>query len=429
MDYSFENVLILGFGKSGISAQKYINKHNGKSLYFDDSVSGGLDFNDAATMIREKKFSLCVISPGVSIDSNIATLAKENQIPIISEFDLGLCNYKGKIIAITGTNGKTTTATLLAKILQEGGIDCNLAGNIGVPTTSLEDMEKVGVFEVSSFMLEGNVNFKPDISVILNVLPDHISRHGSFEKYLLAKKNVYKNADKHNYLVLNYEDENLKKIDDFKGKTYWFSKTKKVNGAYFENSNLLFGKGTYITGLYSLKGMGVHNLENVLACITVAKIFGISDIAIERAIKKFKGISHRIEFVKEVDGVNYYDDSKGTNVASTLFACNAMTGNTVLILGGVDKGCEFDELFCKLPSQVKAIVVVGEAKNKIYSCAKKYGFNNVVVAGTFKEAVLHARLMAKRGWSVLLSPACASFDMFKNYEERGGVYGNIVKGF
>lgn len=423
MEYSEADVLMLGYGESGKAVCEKVGKL-GKKVYIYDKKSGFISNSDVKRLICGGKIELAVLSPGISTDSEIVKSVESSGIKVISEFEYGSNFLKGDVVAVTGTNGKTTTVMLLEKMLKESGRKCSLCGNIGYPVTKVKsDDSYINVLECSSFQLERIDRFKPKISAILNLSPDHIDRHKSVEKYYEAKKQIYKNQDENDFIVIPCDLE----ISDCKAKKYYFSTTKKTNGAHLEKNNIVFGDNEYITGLSNVKLLGKHNIENILAATTMAKLLKINNKYIERAISTFYGVPHRISFVKEISGVKYYNDSKGTNVSSTTVAIDSMQGDTVLIMGGKEKGICYDELFEKMSKIVKRVIVFGENAENILNSAEKYGYMNISRAATLKEAVLLARYYAKCG-NVLFSPATSSFDMFSSYEERGERFEEIVHG-
>ena len=423
MAYSDCNVLVIGYGQSGKAVAKKAAELN-KKAYVYDKKSGFLSEEEAKELIKNKSVALSVISPGVPYDCALSAFSRENGVEVISELEYGASFLNRPIAAITGTNGKTTTVTLLDKMIKESGKRSVLCGNVGFPVTSASGIKSdFAVLECSSFQLEGIKAFKPKVAAILNVSPDHIDRHKSFENYFAIKSKITENQDESDFLVLN---KNLDGKIKTRAKTYCFSATEKTNGAHLEKDNIVFGNGEYVTGLYNVRLLGKHNVENVLAAVTMAKLLKISNVYIERAVSTFYGVPHRIAFVREIDGVKYYNDSKGTNIASALVAAEAMKGNTVLILGGKDKGISYDALFEALPKKVTAAVVFGENAESILLSAEKFGFQSVKRCKTLKECVLTARYLAKDG-NVLLSPATSSFDMFADFEERGERFEEIVK--
>ncbi len=423
MEYSDCDVLVIGYGESGKAVCEKV-KSLGKNAYIYDKKSGFLKENDVERLIYGGKVGLAVISPGVPTDSEISLLLRKSGIKIVSELEYGASFFDGTVVAVTGTNGKTTTVTLIDKMLKEANERSFLCGNIGFPA-SREKIEKNAtyVLECSSFQLETIKSFKPKIAAILNLSPDHLDRHKSLENYYAAKKRIYENQDENDFLVL---PKNLDDKCDSKSKKYFFSLSEKTNGAHLEKDNIVFGRSDYVTGLRNIKLLGQHNIENILAAVTVAKLLKINNKYIECAISTFYGVPHRISYVKTIDGVKYYNDSKGTNVSSTLVAINAMTGETVLILGGKEKGIDYLPLFENLPKNVTRVIVFGENAERVLIDAEEANYRSISRCESLKECVLLARYYAKSG-NVLLSPATSSFDMFSSYEERGECFEEIVR--
>ena len=423
MEYSDNGVLVIGYGLSGKAVAKKVIAQ-GRKAYIYDQKSGYLTESEIKELISGNKISLAVISPGVPLDIELVGFLKSHGINVISELEYGASFLSCDIVAVTGTNGKTTTVTLLSKMLKEEGKESALCGNIGFPITAIKQKSDfVAVVECSSFQLEGISGFKPKIAAILNLSPDHLDRHKTKESYFMAKKRIYENQDEKDFLVL---PDGLKNECGGRSKRYYFSQTEKTNGAHLEKNNIVFGNGDYITGLSNLKIVGRHNVDNVLAAVTMAKLLKVQNTYIERAISSFYGVPHRIAFVKEIDKVRYYNDSKGTNVSSTLVAIEAMQGDTVLILGGKEKGVDYDELFSSDMSKIKAVVVFGENADRVLESAERCGYKAIWRANSLKECVLLSRYLIKSG-NVLLSPATSSFDMFSSYEERGERFEEIVR--
>ena len=336
-------------------------------------------------------------------------------------------------MAVTGTNGKTTTVTLIDAILKENNIKSHLVGNVGVPITSKiqdVDSDSVCVAEVSSFQLESVYSFCPHISCVLNVTPDHLERHYSMENYIFLKKRIFKNQRESEYTVLNYDDKTVRSFyTEIRSKIIWVSLSEVVDGAYRKDGQLFFNS-EYIMQESDLMLKGEHNVCNALFAISCAKILGVSTEKIVSALKNFKGISHRLEFICNKNGVSYFNDSKATNTASTLSALDTLTAPTVLILGGSEKGESYDALFDKIKASfVKHVVITGASRFNMLDAAGRAGYSNLTVTPDFNYAVRIANLIADEGDNVLLSPGCASFDNFNGYEERGNAFKKIVENF
>jgi len=423
--------LIIGNGVSGKAANKLLKKL-GYSTYI-------LDANKKLNSIKLRdrlfsRLSLLVVSPGVELEHELVKEAKRRRIPVIGELELGASYLPCEVVAITGTNGKTTTTSLVGELLNSNN-NVFVGGNIGTPVSSFALNAKCSdrvVLEVSSFQLESTTYFHPHIACLLNITSDHLNRHKTMKNYIDAKLNIFKNQTCKDYAIINIDDPLVGSLDlsKFKAQVFYFSTKKKCKGCYVENNNIYFydGKTTnLIIPVSEIQLRGEHNLSNVLAGLMCGIILDIPRDFLASVIHNFKGVEHRLEYVAEVNGVKYINDSKATNISSTLVAIKAMTEPTTLILGGSDKGYDFDELMLNISAVIKNIIVVGETKPKILAAAKRCSISNVYEANTFKEAVKFAAGLAEKGENVLLSPACASFDMFQNFEQRGKVFKNIVK--
>ncbi len=424
--------LVLGVGKSGKSANKLLKKLGYRTIILDDSK------NYKYSKIRDRLLSglsLVAVSPGVSLEHQIIKDAISRNIKIVGEFELGAYQLFGDTVAITGTNGKTTVTTLIYELMKSEYKKTFVGGNIGIPVSSFAlktDRFSKTVLEVSSFQLETIDKFKPNIAVILNITPDHLNRHKTMENYIKTKLSITKNQTDKDYLILNKDDELLMKQDFsiVKANIYYFSTKGECKGCYVRDDSIYFYDGklrTFIMKVSDIYLKGKHNLSNVLSAVLVGILLDIAPSKIADIIHNFKGVTHRLEYVKEVNGVTFINDSKGTNISSTIVAMEAMTEPTTIILGGSDKGYEFDELFEKMPMLIKNVIVLGETKGKILSAAKKFKRSNVFTVSSIEEAVNVAYGLSGKGETVLLSPACASFDMFSNFEERGKVFSKLVR--
>jgi len=428
-----KKALILGNGKSGKSAAKML-KRMGYMTYVADDQQKNLQ-----KLYRDrflKSLSLIVLSPGISPNHEIIKQAKLYGIDCLCEFELGILNLECKSIMITGTNGKTTTTMLTQKLL-DGGVYDNayIGGNIGVPVTSFCLRTKpndIAVLEASSFQLEYKKRSAAHIAAILNITPDHLSWHGTMDNYIKAKFKIFEGQTQTDFAVLNYDDKQLinTATNNIKSQIYYFSTKERVKGCFVENSIIYYSDGLStieIAKLDQVKLLGNHNLQNVLAGVLIAILAGEDKNHIKNQLSQFNGVSHRLEFVADIDNVGFYNDSKATNVASTIVAMNSIDADMTVILGGSDKGLSYDELFIKAPKTVKNFICIGETKQKIMDTALFYGVSNVYEVDTLKEAVDLGFSLSKNGDAVLLSPACASFDMFSSYEERGKVFMKIVR--
>lgn len=442
-----QKVLVFGSGISGIGATRLLEQVGREVILYDGNAS--LDAEKIKKQIGEqtkaevilgdlqedvmKTLDLVVMSPGVPTDLPIVNKMRDMGIPIWGEIELAFTYGKGDVLAITGTNGKTTTTALLGEIMKNYKESVYVVGNIGNPYTEVAlDMseESVAVAEVSSFQLETIHEFRPCVSAILNITPDHLNRHHTMEAYIEAKEDVAKNQTKDDTCVLNYEDEVLKKFgENVNAEVLYFSSRRKLDkGIYLENGNIVYKdeEETVVCHVEELQLLGTHNYENVMAATAMAIAYGVPMDVIRKTIKAFAGVAHRIEFVCEKNGVAYYNDSKGTNPDAAIKAVEAMNRKTLLIGGGYDKDSEYEEWIQSFDGKVKHLVLLGQTREKIAETAKKLGFENIIMVDSLEEAVATCAKMAEPGEAVLLSPACASWGMFKNYEERGDKFKEFV---
>ncbi len=443
MHLKTQKFLILGISKSGFSATKYALSHGAECYIYEELKNAKIDASITelktlgaklltAQTIQEglEKIDVLILSPGVPINHPVAVNAKQLGKRIIGELEFGFLQFSPTILAITGTNGKTTTATLLDAILKENNSKTMLVGNVGVPITSLVgemDRDTLCVTEVSSFQLESVNAFCPHISCITNIAPDHLERHYNMENYIFLKKRIFKNQRESEYTVLNYDDQTVREFaSETRAKVVWFSVNERVDGGYRIDEKLYY-KDEYIINESELKLKGEHNVANALVAIIYAKLMGVSNEVISSALKNFKGVKHRVELICEKNGVSYYNDSKSTNTASAITAINAMNKPTVLILGGSEKGEEYYDLFTKIKeSPITEVVLTGASRYNMLSHAGKVGFTNLTLTSNFYNAIKIASMFAKEGDNVLFSPACASFDSFDSFEERGDAFTKAV---
>lgn len=434
--------MVVGLGKSGIALAEYIHFHCENVIAYDKAPSKAAhDALDGKVNILSGEFEISyldgitelIMSPGVPTKLPFVQKAKELGISVIGEIEFAYRHCKGNIIAITGTNGKTTTTTLTGEILKNAGFNTFVVGNIGNVFISQADSIKVGdavVAEISSYQLETIDTFAPISAAVLNVTPDHLSRHGSMEAYINAKFDCFKNM--HNSpVVLNADNNITLNADVHDNKAYYFSISKALEvGAWLEGSSLMLNTGSgkhEICKVDELKILGSHNIENALAASLLAALYGASIDAIHNTLISFYGVEHRIELCGETHGIKFYNDSKGTNCDSTIKAIDAMPSKTALILGGFDKGSTFDELFDHIDSKIKFITVIGQTAPLILKTAEKYGYTSIKHCSSFEEAIYDAFRACSDGNNVLLSPACASWDMFDNFEQRGHFFKDTVK--
>ncbi len=435
--------LVLGLSKSGSAAARFLLSKNAAVYVYDDvagerveKVAQELAHIGAKLVAKEtlpRMHEVCdvlVLSPGIPIDHPLAVIFKRAGKSVIGETELAARYMRCLAIAVTGTNGKTTTVSMIEAVLKKSGYQANACGNIGTPMieycTQAEDA--VAVAEISSFQMETLSSFCPHVAVVLNVTEDHLNRHYTMENYIFLKAKLLKNLTESEYAVLNYDDEIVRGFaENTKAGVVWFSVKERVQGAYYENGVLYFN-GEKIVSASDLLAEGVHNIQNALATIAVAKIMGVRNAVIADALVAFKGIKHRIEIVGEVEGVAYVDDSKGTNVDATVKAVECMKRETVLLLGGKNKGYDYSKLFSLLKkSKVFHAVLYGENRYALLKSAREQSFESVTVCETFAFAVRVAAMLATSGQCVLLSPASASFDEFASYEERGDAFVKMVR--
>lgn len=447
MELSRKRVLVIGIARSGISVAKILDQLGAYVIMNDLKEEKKLTdlINDVKPYVKEfilgnhvtnfDAIDLIVLSPGVPLDIEPIKKAKKEGIQIIGELELAYNLLEGEFIGITGTNGKTTTTALVGEIFDNAGLHNHVVGNIGLPVISkmFESYEETFLItEVSSFQLETIETFKPKIAAILNITPDHLNRHKSMEAYIDAKKKIFMNQKNHDYLVLNYDQEITKKIgeEDLEVNVIYFSlKNILKEGVYVKDNEIIIKDGNLELSVCKVEDiliLGDHNIENALAATAIAYFAGISIEVIAKTLKSFKGVEHRIEYVRTINDVKFYNDSKGTNPEATIKAIQAMTGDTVLVAGGMDKGSNFDSLIESFGDKVTTLVVFGETKNIIEEAAKKNSQCEIFVVDTLNEAIMKSVDQSKPGDSILLSPACASWDMYESYEHRGQEFKSIV---
>ncbi len=442
-----KNYLIVGAGRSGIAAGKMLSQLGETFTIYDankdlDTAKVSLQISDRdipfllgdVTADRLKDFDICVVSPGVPLDTPIMKTVAECNIPIYSEIELAYLYDKGSIIAITGTNGKTTTTSLVYKIMRDYDKDTLLVGNIEIPYTGLALTSKQGgitVAEISSFQLETMITFRPKVSAILNITPDHLDRHKTMENYADIKKSIAKNQGECDFCVLNFEDPYLQDFGkETSCKAVYFSAYRELadgwyykDGTVYESEN---GTAKSFINTDETNLVGLHNYENIMAAAAITKSFGVPDDIIKNAIRKFRAVEHRIEYVATKNGVKYYNDSKGTNTDAAIKAIDAMPSKTVLIGGGYDKDADFREWVSHFPGKVRKLVLIGQTAEKIANACDDINFTDYCFAETLEEAVKICADTAKDGDCCLLSPACASWGMFKCYQQRGDMFKEYV---
>jgi UDP-N-acetylmuramoylalanine--D-glutamate ligase len=445
MDLRNKRVLVVGLGKSGVASALFLKDHGARVTVSDTKSPEQLrdeipQLLDQGITVEtgghgERTFrgqDLIVISPGVPVDAQPLMQARASGEPVIGEIELAAQHLPGPIVAITGSNGKTTTTTLIGEILAAGGLSALVGGNIGTPAISLvprATRETVFVLEVSSFQLETIQTFRPKIAVILNITPDHLDRHRTFQTYVDAKARIFENQQPSDFAVLNEDDLTCQSLcGRTRAQVFWFSRKKEVmQGAWVREGRIFFRDATgqrEIMPVSEIPLKGAHNVENVLAAISASALMGCPPEKIRRAVRDFKAVEHRLEYIATVKGVEYYNDSKATNVDATIKALESFPGNIHLILGGKDKGSDYRVLNDLLRERVKRVYTIGAAAEKIESHIK--GATEVVRAETLENALRRAAAVAQSGDIVLLAPACASFDQFQSYNHRGRVFKEVV---
>lgn len=427
----------MGFGVTGKTALKFLKEFPCKIYVYDSNQDlQKLNVEEDFIIFKDEdldNIDLIVKSPGIYPFHELLEKAREKNIEIISDIELSYRNLKtNNVIAVTGTNGKTTTTTILGDILRRVA-KTYVVGNIGrgiLEITKEAKAKDYVVIEASSFQLENTIDFKPHIAVLTYVTSDHLDWHKTRQNYVNAKFKIFKNQDENDFAILNYEDKELADKYNLKAERYYFSMEKiSEKGAYLDQGKIYFNDGVKIEEILDIKDIkipGDHNIRNIMAAVIACKLLNIDLDVIKKSIASFTGVEHRIEFVREVDGVKYYNDSKGTNPDSTEVAVAAMDGDVVLIAGGYDKGADFDNLIEKSKDKLKAAILFGQTAEKISESCKKYGVE-FYITEDLKKAVELAKKLAIKGDDVLLSPACASWDMYKSYEVRGQHFKDLVK--
>ena len=457
MELKGKKVLVFGSGISGEAAAVLLDKEGADIVLYDGNEK--LDADRIKSEILEKavqgsehpsgtvsivlgefpekmldELDLTVMSPGVPTDLPVVEKMREKGIPIWGEIELAYVCGKGDVLAITGTNGKTTTTSLLGQIMKNYKESVFVVGNIGNPYTSIvtdTTEDSVIVAEMSSFQLETVHSFCPRVSAILNITPDHLNRHHTMEAYIAAKERIAENQTSEDYCVLNYEDDVLRKFGEkVNAQVLYFSSRRKLNrGVYLDGKTIIcqIGEPVSVCDTDELQILGTHNYENAMAAVAMAYAYGVPMDVIRKTLREFSGVEHRIEFVAEKNGVAYYNDSKGTNPDAAIRGIQAMNRPTVLIGGGYDKESDYDEWIRAFDGKVKKLVLIGATREKIAQTARSLGFTDIVMADSFEEAFEKCVEYAQPGDAVLLSPACASWGMFKNYEERGDKFKELVE--
>ena len=457
MELKGKKVLVFGSGISGEAAAVLLDREGADIVLYDGNEKldadrikseilekavqcGGHPSGTVSVVLGEfpermlEELDLTVMSPGVPTDLPVVEKMRKIGIPVWGEIELAYVCGKGDVLAITGTNGKTTTTSLLGQIMKNYKESVFVVGNIGNPYTSIvmdTTEDSAIVAEMSSFQLETVHSFRPRVSAILNITPDHLNRHHTMEAYIAAKERIAENQTSEDFCVLNYEDDVLREFgENLRAKVLYFSSQRKLEeGIFLEDGGIVLclnGQKETICHVDELQILGTHNHENVMAAAAMAYVYGVPAETIRKSVLSFGGVEHRIEYVAEKNGVAYYNDSKGTNPDAAIKGICAMKRPTVLIGGGYDKDSEYTEWIESFDGKVKKLILLGQTREKIARDAKKCGFTDYVFADSFEEAVHMAVQEAVSGDAVLLSPACASWDMFPSYEVRGDKFKEIV---
>lgn len=446
MELEGKRVLVAGTGISGIGAANLLTEAGIETVLYDENEA--LNKEEIKQRVKHpvevilgeltdemiEAFDLMVLSPGISVNAPFVQKFKEHKIPVWSEIELAYYFSRGEIAAITGTNGKTTTTALVGEIVKCQYDSSFVVGNIGIPYTNVAldtKEESVIVAEISSFQLETIQQFRPKVSAVLNITPDHLDRHGTVECYADTKLKIAMNQTENEYCVLNYDDPTTRAMGmRIKAVPVYFSRLEKLEkGVYLDGDDFVIswnGTRQVICTMQDINLLGGHNHENILAAIAISYFMGVKPEAILEGVRKFKGVAHRIEFVAEINGVAYYNDSKGTNPDAAIKGIQAMNRPTYLIGGGYDKKSTYDEWIDAFDGKVKSLILLGQTAEKIAKTAKEHGFDQIVMVDSLEEAVNYAADHAEEGDAVLLSPACASWGMFKNYEVRGDQFKEFV---
>lgn len=449
MNWEQKHILVIGAGKSGLAACRLLAGEPVSLVLYDSKAD--LDTASLAEALGEEFHGriitgemteellawteLLIVSPGVPTDLPYILALKEKKVPVWGEVELACRFAKGRLIAVTGTNGKTTTTALTGEMMRTYFDEVFVVGNIGTPYTEMVTRmtgKSVTVAEMSSFQLESVETFHPCVSMILNITPDHLNRHHTMEAYTDAKFNICRNQTADEVCILNYEDARLReKAKELRTRILWFSSRRELSeGLYLSGDDIVYsdgGKATTVINVHEMNIIGRHNYENAMAAIGAGLAMKLPLACIQKALRRFVAVEHRIEYTATKNGVRYYNDSKGTNPDASIQAVRAMTVPTVLIGGGYDKGSDYEEWIASFEGKIRWLVLMGQTADKIERTARGMGFTNIVRVASMEEAVVFSYEHAKPGEAVLLSPCCASWGMFKNYEERGTVFKELVR--
>lgn len=444
MYFKNQKFLVAGMSKSGIAGTEFLLSRGAAVCMYDDVTGGAVRSamdklaERGAVPVRAEQLSsaveecdILVLSPGIPIDHELPVAFRKAGKRIVGESELGCLYLRAALVAVTGTNGKTTTVTMIDEILRAAGLNSIACGNIGLPLSACVDTlgyDDVAVMEVSSFQLETLTSVRPHVAVVTNITEDHLNRHYSMENYIFLKSKILRNMRESEYAVLNFDDENVRAMaHEARCRVRWFSLRERAEGAYLFDGGLYF-ENEKIMNVSDLSLKGEHNVKNALAAICAAKLMGVESSLIAKTLSSMRGVRHRMETVAQIGGVTYINDSKGTNVDATLNAVACMQSDTVLLLGGKDKGYDYDKLFQKLKdSRVVQAVLYGENRFKLLNAAARCNESRITLCADFSLAVKIAAMTARHGQCVLLSPASSSFDEFAGYEERGERFEEIVR--
>lgn len=444
MYFKNQKFLVAGMSKSGIAGTEFLLSRGAAVCMYDDVTGGAVRSamdklaERGAVPVRAEQLSsaveecdILVLSPGIPIDHELPVAFRKAGKRIVGESELGCLYLRAALVAVTGTNGKTTTVTMIDEILRAAGLNSIACGNIGLPLSACVDTlgyDDVAVMEVSSFQLETLTSVRPHVAVVTNITEDHLNRHYSMENYIFLKSKILRNMRESEYAVLNFDDENVRAMArEARCRVRWFSLRERAEGAYLFDDGLYF-ENEKIMNVSDLSLKGEHNAKNALAAICAAKLMGVESSVIAKTLSSMRGVRHRMETVAQIGGVTYINDSKGTNVDATLNAVACMQSDTVLLLGGKDKGYDYDKLFQKLKdSRVVQAVLYGENRFKLLNAAARCNESRITLCADFSLAVKIAAMTARPGQCVLLSPASSSFDEFAGYEERGERFEEIVR--
>lgn len=448
MQFMGKKILVLGAGISGISVACVL-QNRGAQVTLSDSKSAESLKNKDFSAIHEcgvllalghqgedllQDIDWVVVSPGISIDIPLIKIAKTKNIKVMSEIEVAYQLCAAPILAITGTNGKTTTTTLIGEMVKTTDRNVVVGGNIGLALS--QEVAEVGdngivVAEISSFQLEGSINFRPRVAAILNITPDHLDRHHSLENYIAMKERIFANQTKDDYIVLNYDDPTVREMaNKVPSKVFFFSRQVELTSGIFVKDGMIIlkwqGKTYIVCPVSKIQIKGGHNIENALAACGVAFFAGVTLIDMVQTLFNFTGVEHRIEKVTTIDGVTYYNDSKATNPESSIKALEAFDQPIILIAGGRDKNTDLTDFMTLIKEKVTHLILLGEAKTRFEKAAMEHGVSHIHIVDSLSEAVKLANQVAKDSQVVLLSPACASYDMFTSYEERGTIFKQLV---